>query len=282
MPTDELAFVGYPGLYPPDVDEVHVSVSFTWDLPLAEELAQAWQTVAPVKLGGPATGQRGEQFEPGMYLRHGYTITSRGCPNKCWFCYVPKREGPLRELAIKPGWNVQDDNLLACSPDHIQAVFDMLVEQPKPVQFTGGFEARRLEGWHIDNLLVLRIGQLFLAYDDADDYGPLLYAADLLREAGIIRPGSRVVRCYVLIGYPRDTHGAADVRCQQVLDLGIMPMAMLWRREDGWTPPGWKRLQREWANPTILGSKMGAEADSAPAEMGQLQPQQLVIEEAGE
>jgi hypothetical protein len=255
-PTDELAFVGYPGLFPPDVDEVHVSVTFTWDLPLAEELAKAWEPIAPVKLGGPATNERGKQFESGTYLRQGYTITSRGCPNKCWFCYVPKREGPVVEWEIRPGWVVQDDNLLACSRDHIQKVFNMLAEQHEPAQFAGGFEARRLEGWHIDELLALRLGQIFLAYDDADDYEPLLYAADLLKEAGIIRPGGRTVRSYVLIGYPRDTLEAANARCEQVLALGIMPMAMLWRREDGYTPPGWKRLQREWANPTILGAKM--------------------------
>lgn len=257
-PDDGLAFTGYPGLFPPDVDEVHVSVTFTWDLPLAEELARAWEVVAPTKLGGPATGQRGEAFEPGMYLAPGYTITSRGCPNRCWFCYVPKRDGGVLEWPIRPGWNVQDDNLLACSHDHVQAVFDMLAAQPYPAEFAGGLEARRLEGWHVDNLLALRLRQLFLAYDDADDYAPMRDAAAMLREAGILRPGGRTVRCYVLIGYPGDTHEAAEARCQQVLDLGIMPMAMLWKREDGYTPPGWKRLQRQWAHPIILGVKMGA------------------------
>jgi hypothetical protein len=224
---------------------------------LAEELVKAWAPVAPVRLGGPATNEKAGAFTPGMYLKPGYTITSRGCPNKCWFCYVPKRDGGILEWPIRPGWNIQDDNLLACSHDHVQAVFNMLAEQPQSVEFAGGFEARRLEGWHIDNLLALKLRQVFVAFDDADDYGPLLYAARLLREAGLIRPGGRTVRCYVLMGYPNDTHEAADARCRQVLDLGIMPMAMLWRREDGSTPPGWKRLQREWANPTILGVKMG-------------------------
>ncbi len=257
-PTDPLSFVGYPGLFPPEVDAVHVSCAFTWDLPLAEELAAAWEHVAPTQLGGPATDARGDEFEPGMYLKPGYTITSRGCPNKCGFCYVPKREGPLRELSIKPGWNVQDDNLLACSDSHIRAVFAMLRQQPEAAQFAGGLEARRLQPWHVDELLTLRLKQVFFAYDNPAEWEPLLHAAAMLKEAGLLHRSSHAVRCYVLIGYPGDTHEAADARCQQVIGLGIMPMAMLMRGEDGSVAPGWKRLQREWANPSILGAKLRA------------------------
>ena len=65
---------------------------------------------------GPATGMCGEAFTPGLYLKHGYTITSRGCHNHCWFCSVPKREGTLRELPITDGWNILDDNV---RPDRV-------------------------------------------------------------------------------------------------------------------------------------------------------------------
>jgi hypothetical protein len=57
-------------------------VAFTWDIPWAEELAKHWEHIALVKFGGPAYGTRGEEFTPGMYIKHGYTITSRGCPKK--------------------------------------------------------------------------------------------------------------------------------------------------------------------------------------------------------
>jgi hypothetical protein len=259
-PVDDLAFFGPPGLFPPEVDAVHVSVAFSWDLRRAEELARDWAPVAPVTIGGPATGQRGEEFTPGMYLREGYTITSRGCPNKCWFCQVWRREGPTVEWPVKDGWNVLDDNLLACGDDHIAEVFAMLKRQPFPAEFTGGLEAARLEPWHVDELAVLKPRQLFLAYDEDADLEPLLCAADMLRDAGLIRPGGRQVRCYVLMGYPKDTQEAANERCQRVLDLGIMPMGMLWKDEKERTGRGWKALQREWANAFILGSKMGAAA----------------------
>ena len=70
-PTDELAFTEPPGLFPPEVDAVHVSVAFTWDLPRAEMLAKEWERVAPVNIGGPATGSRGGDFTPGMYMKKG-------------------------------------------------------------------------------------------------------------------------------------------------------------------------------------------------------------------
>ena len=31
-PDDDMAFVGQPGLFRPDTDEVHISVTFTWDI----------------------------------------------------------------------------------------------------------------------------------------------------------------------------------------------------------------------------------------------------------
>ena len=118
-PEDDYVAIGSPGLFvPDDISEIHISVTFTtftWDLQESERLAEAWSRYGNVKIGGPATGMRGETFTPGMYLKHGYTITSRDCHNNCWFCSVPKREGTLRELPITDGWNLLNDNILACS-----------------------------------------------------------------------------------------------------------------------------------------------------------------------
>ena len=121
---DDYTAIGSPGLFiPDDISEIHISVTFTWDLLEAERLAEAWSRYGNVKIGGPATGMRGEAFTPGLYLKQGYTITSRSCHNHCWFCSVPKREGFLRELPITDGWNLLDNNILASSEKHIRAVF---------------------------------------------------------------------------------------------------------------------------------------------------------------
>ncbi len=144
-PEDDLVRVATPpGLF--DVaDEVHISVTWTYDLKIADKLASQWAQVAPVKMGGPAYDDPGGDFVPGMYVKKGYVMTSRGCPNHCWFGSVPRREGTIRELPITEGHNLLDSNILACSDEHIKAVFAMLAEGKKkyrkPVEFTGGLEA---------------------------------------------------------------------------------------------------------------------------------------------
>lgn len=253
-PTDELAFFGPPGLFPPKVDEVHVSVTFTWDMALAEHLAKQWQRVAPVKLGGPATDMPGGQFTPGLYLAPGYVITSRGCPNRCWFCNVWRRDGTIHELDVVDGWNVLDDNLLACTGQHICDVFSMLRRQKQPIQFTGGLEAARLLDWHVELLRRIKLGQMFFAYDTPDDYEPLVEAGKKLMRAGFPYAGHRL-RAYVLIGHPQDTFEAAERRLMDTIRARFFPMAMLWRGLDGKRSAEWVTFQRHWARPEIVNTR---------------------------
>ncbi len=249
-PSDELVRFDVPGFFD-EADEVHVSCLFSWDREKAERLARAWEHVAPVKMGGPAFNSRGEAFTPGMYVAHGYTVTSRGCPNRCWFCSVWKRDGnEVRELPIMQGHNVLDDNLLATSERHIRAVFAMLARQNKPIEFTGGLEARRLQRWHAEALRELKPKQVFFAYDTPDDLEPLRYAGKLMLSAGFTK-ASHVLRCYVLCGYPGDTMQAADIRMREACDSGFVPMAMLYHNNTGETNQSWRRFQRCWARPAI-------------------------------
>lgn len=256
-PVDELAFVDCePGLFAPEVDEVHISVAFTWHKERAEHLFNAWSQVAPVKIGGPAYNQPGAAFVPGRYLRAGYVITSRGCPNRCWFCSVWHREPGLVELPIVDGTNVLDDNLLACSERHIREVFCMLKRQRGRIEFTGGLEAARLRDWHVQLLSDLRPAQMFFALDTPDDEEPLRNASRMLREAGFTR---QQMRAYCLIGGPRDTFAQAESRLRLCVALGFFPMAMLWRDQDGSVDPQWRAFQREWARPSIIYRKCAAE-----------------------
>jgi len=257
-PTDPLSVINRePELFD-EADEVHLSVTFTWDLPIAEKLAASWKYVAPVKIGGPALGSRGEGFVPGMYVKHGYTITSRGCPNKCWFCSVWKREGNIvRELPIRDGWNVLDDNLLACRENHIRAVFAMLARQAEKPVFTGGLEAKILKPWHCEELRKLKPPRIYFAYDTPDDLEPLRYAGVMLRDAGFSIQGTYRLHCYVLCGWPNDTLDAATKRMAEAMDAGFTPMAMAWRGQDGKRSPAWARFQRSWARPCIIHANKG-------------------------
>lgn len=256
-PIDDLAFVGYPPLMPVECERVHVSVAFTWDIPFAEKLAGAWTHIAPTEIGGPALGTVGGDFEPGMYIKGGYVMTSRGCPNRCWFCKVWQRDGDVRELPIRDGWNVLDDNLLACSDGHVRAVFAMLAGQSHPVEFTGGLEAARLKYWHVAALRELHPKQMFFAYDTPNDLEPLRDAGRMLLAAGFTE-ASHALRCYVLCGWPKDSEDAAERRMQESLEAGFTPMAMLFRDKQGRKSPEWRTFQRRWARPAIIHAKVMA------------------------
>ncbi|MCL2076326.1 MAG: hypothetical protein FWH15_07820 [Betaproteobacteria bacterium] len=245
---------------PPDLfdeaDEVHISVAFAYDIPKAENLAEQWRHVAPVKLGGPAYGDAALEFVPGRYLKHGYTITSRGCPRRCWFCNAWKTHPQATPISnIADGWNVLDDNLLACPRSHVEAVFAMLARQKQRVAFTGGLEAISLKDYHVDLLASLKPKpKCFFAFDPGDSLEPLADAMKRLLDAGFTK-ASCCLKCYVLIGYPKDTLADAETRLKQVLRLGYTPMAMLWRsaRAARYAPDArWRRFQREWARPAII------------------------------
>lgn len=247
-PRDALAFVGDPPLLRPAATEVHVSVTFTWDLPEAERLVAAWSQYYPnVKLGGPALADPGADFTPGLYIKPGVVITSRGCPKRCPWCFVSGREGAIRELPIRDGWIVQDNNLLACSRGHIEAVFEMLKCQPLAAVFAGGFDVNLLRPWHRDLLDSIRLGAAWVACDTVAALTGLHVAADILGGIPL-----RKCRCYVLIGFGGETLKAAEARLEAVLALGFLPFAQLYR--DGMQPGqpwphDWRRLARRWSRP---------------------------------
>jgi hypothetical protein len=247
---DDNVIIGrMPNLFD-EADLINISVTFTWDIPFAESLFNSWRHIANTLIGGPAFNELSGEFEPGKYLKEGYVITSRGCPNKCWFCSVWKREGNIRELSIKDGWIITDDNLLACSNQHIIKVFEMLKEQPFKAQFTGGLEAKLLTPERAKQLKEIKPERIYFAYDTEDDLDPLIQAGKYLWDAGFIKH-DHDIRAYVLIGYPKDTFQKAEKRIKETWDAGFFPMAMLWRNEKGEYKEDWKKFQRLWANPTI-------------------------------
>jgi len=252
-PIDELVFFGGPPLGKVPCDEVHVSCVFGWDMPKSKWLAALWRSQGyAVALGGPAYGSAVAEFTPGLYVRHGFTITSRGCIRRCPFCLVPQREGALRLLEIKAGWEVMDNNLLACPRDHIEAVCAMLDKQPRPAKFTGGLDSRLCRQWFADRLGQMRVQVVHTAYDIPAEKPHVERTIKMLRGAGL---GHRQVCCYVLAGYEGDTPSAAEDRLEWVFGIGGLPFAMFYRGPNEpvrKVPRAWHALIRKWTRSAAM------------------------------
>jgi hypothetical protein len=259
-PKDDLTFFGDP----PALSDrftaldrsmpVMVSVVFDWHKRRAENIADNWRRhFSDVRVGGPAYGDPGDEFTPGMFLKMGCTITSRGCPKKCGWCSVPKREGAIRELQIKPGWIVQDNNLLACSEPHQRAVFDMLREQGVAVKFNGGLDKHYLRDWHRDLFDSVKVEELWFACDTAADLPQLERAARIMEGWSIEK-----LRCYTMIGYDHETLDEAARRCARVYEIGFLPFCQLYQPIGGPLrayDDAWRKVHRTWARPAAYRSK---------------------------
>lgn len=247
-PDDELAFVGNVPLFRPDEKDmpVRVSVTFSEDIPEAQRLHAEWgQYYSDVQLGGPALGDPGGQFTSGLFVKQGVTITSRGCSRACGWCRVPETEGSIREYIVRPGHIIQDNNLLACSPEHIKKVFAMLDEQPKAAIFSGGLDARLLLDWHVKALSKMRVRELWFACDTLRALDDLARISELLKDIPLYKK-----RCYVLMAYKNELPEQANRRAEAVLDMGFMPFAQFYKGEDAQEKtPAWQDVVRKWSRP---------------------------------
>ena len=261
-PTDELAFFGEPTIdaistcIRKNVREVHISVTFTYDLQRADDLYEMWQVLGvPVEVGGPAFDDRMGDFTPGMYLRDGLIFTSRGCTKDCWFCSVPRcAHGTVRELEVVDGWNIMDDNILGTSERHFKEVCEMLKREKHPAVFSGGLEPSLLQQWQADLLREVKPARIYTAYDTKDDLEPLVEMGRKLRIAGF-KPASHTMFCYVLIGYDGDSFSDAEKRMIETVRAGFIPFAMLFRDADGEVNAEWRKFQREWCRQMIVCKK---------------------------
>ena len=158
---------------------------------------------------------------------------------------VPKREGKLRTLSIRNGWDVLDNNLLACPERHLSAVFDMLRRQPQKPRFTGGLEAARMNKEVAEELLALKPAVMFFAYDRPQQKHHLERAFSLIRGIKNWSKGTmrHYVSCYILVGHDGDTVPEAEKRIAWVIDQGVRAYPMYFRDECyAGRPPEWHDL----------------------------------------
>jgi hypothetical protein len=180
--------------------------------------------------------------------RHDMGYSTRGCPRRCPFCVVPKKDGKLRVVAeFGDLWSgrkrliLLDGNVTAAPMDHFRRLCDEATTRGVELDFSQGLDARLLTDEHAAIIARSKVKRsLHLAFDHPRHEKAVRRSVRLLREAGVnVRHD---VFYFVLVGY--DTTPEEDLyRCELLRDLGTNPFVMPYDRSD--------RYQRDlarWAN----------------------------------
>lgn len=223
-------------------ETLYISVPFTWLIPEAEKMAACHK--GPVKIGGPGTMQPNQTcdgFEPIMFHNPAATFTTRGCPNGCKFCAVPKLEGDFREITdFRPAPIICDNNFTAASRKHQERVVDKLKSFPF-VDFNQGLESGRFTPEFADLLGGLKCKVRF-AFDHVSFESKVKAAIDLCRART-----TKDIGIYVLIGF-NDTPDDARYRLDLVRSWGIRPNPMRFqpldaKKKNEYVAPGWTEFE---------------------------------------
>jgi hypothetical protein len=199
---------------------LYISVPFTWLMKDAEDLASQYK--GKVLIGGSGTMKSTEcdVCEPLLFHNPLATFTTRGCPNSCSFCAVPKIEGEFREIKnFRPAPMICDNNLLESTKKHFEKVVDSLCAFSS-CDFNQGLDARLFSAYHADQLTRLKKPHIRFSWDSIKTEIYVLDAISLCKQYGL-----KQISVYVLIGF-NDTPEDAHYRLEKVRDWGAMPNPM--------------------------------------------------------
>ncbi|MBO8161366.1 MAG: radical SAM protein [Thermosipho sp. (in: Bacteria)] len=177
-----------------------------------------------------------------------YGFLTRGCPRKCDFCIVSKKEGnkSIKVADLKQFWNSQreikllDPNLLACK-DRLE-LLDQLIESKAWIDFTQGLDIRLMTDEVIDKIKQIKIKMIHFAWDREKDSDIIIKnLINFKKKTGI---EMRKTRVYVLTNF--DTDFEFDLyRIYKLKELNYDPYVMIYNKQNAHKK--YKRLQR-WVN----------------------------------
>jgi len=227
-----------------DKGTLYLSVPFTWQMEEAQRIASHW--LGKTVIGGSGTMESSScnGYEPILFHNPCATFTTRGCPNSCKFCAVPKLEGDLKEIKdFRPAPIICDNNFLAASKSHIKRVIDRLTVFPF-VDFNQGLEAKRFTPDIANELGRLNCHVRF-AFDRWGVEACVKDAIDLCR-----RKATNKISVYTLIGFDDDPE-SARARLELIRGWGVLPNPMRYqplnaKKKNDYVHPNW--TERELAN----------------------------------
>jgi hypothetical protein len=175
-----------------------------------------------------------------------YGFLTRGCPNKCEWCFVPEKEGDIRpaadieEFLRHDKCVLMDNNVLAS--DHGIRQIEKIARLGIKVDFNQGLDARLIDGPMARLLSKVKwLDPLRLACDRQSQMPAIQKAVQHLRYHNCT-PGRYFV--YVLV---RDIEDALE-RVKFLKGLWLDPFAQAYRDKDG-NPPSKEQLDFErWVN----------------------------------
>ncbi len=204
---------------------LYISIPFTWLVEEAEQEARKWK--GKILMGGPGLMEpsKYEGFDPLLFHNPCATFTTRGCPNKCGFCAVPKLEPDYYEIPnYRPAPIICDNNFTAASRKHQE----MVIEKQKVYQLTDfnqGLEARKFTPELADLLGQIRC-KIRFAFDNWGQETAVKEAIDLCKART-----TKDITVYCLIGY-NDTPDDAKARLELIKSWKVLPAPMRYQPLD--------------------------------------------------
>jgi len=237
VPCDR--FDGDPGLWGFPVesyDLVCLSVIFSWDAPLAANLANRYKDTATIWSGGPGLVALGKwwaektdcpppmtRIDDSFDRQRGdyeMTFASRGCPVGCYFCVVPQIEGTDFSLdwEFQPAPILCDNNLSALPVDFQNHIIRRYQKtRTRLVDANSGFEPRTFDAGTYARWKPIMRGPWRLAYDTTDEGPYIERALEIL--SPIPRYSSKMIYC--LIG--NEPIASCWKRAISIIDWGGCP-----------------------------------------------------------
>lgn len=160
---------------------------------------------------------------------YSYIFTTRGCPNNCAYCFVPKIE---KNKGIIPNWEqsintsrknvmIFDNNITAYGAEHVTNVAIYCKQNKLKIRLDNAIDCKYIDIEMANALAKMPIEKrgYRTAFDRIEEDGVFQESIKLLLKSGISKYN---IMAYVLFNF-KDTPIEADYRARECANLGITP-----------------------------------------------------------
>lgn len=189
-----------------------------------------------------------------IYPQHkeAYGFLTRGCPRKCGFCIVSKKEGLISHKVadLSEFWHGQkeikllDPNILACN-EHEKLLYQ-LTKSKAFVDFTQGIDARCITENNAKLLSQIKTKMIHFAFDDIREENIIMRGLEMFKRISNVREQQTGI--YILTNY-NSSHDEDLYRIKRVRELGYLPYVMIYDKPNA--AQRTRHLQR-WCNNRII------------------------------